>query len=245
MPSSKSILKYPLIVFLLITLIYCSEKEIETTVIEVVDSTSIMEKKLTFLALGDSYTIGESVSEGERWPLQLAKRLNEDLLNVDLPRIIAKTGWTTDELISAIIKEEITETVDLVSLLIGVNNQFRGYPIAQQEKEFEDLLKMALSFAGGDTSRIIVVSIPDYGVTPFGSNYDPEKIAKEIDEYNAINQRISEEYHVQYFNITPISRQATNNPDLIASDGLHPSGEMYSEWVDLIYANVKAIITGQ
>ncbi|MEP4534535.1 MAG: SGNH/GDSL hydrolase family protein [Cyclobacteriaceae bacterium] len=215
-----------------------SQEEIDTTAMEQTDT-------FTYLALGDSYTIGESVAEVDRWPVQLTDTLKRKGIQIETPKIIAKTGWTTDELLSAIEKEELTQTYDMVSLLIGVNNQYRGYPISQQEEEFEVLLKKAIAFAGGDASRVFVVSIPDYGVTPFGQNGDPEKIAKEIDEYNALNKRIADLYEVQYFDITPNSRSAENNPDLIATDGLHPSGLMYSEWVKLIFPWVHDLLNGQ
>ncbi|MEP0367568.1 MAG: SGNH/GDSL hydrolase family protein [Cyclobacteriaceae bacterium] len=215
-----------------------SQEEIDTTAMEQTDT-------FTYLALGDSYTIGESVAEVDRWPVQLTDTLKRKGIQIETPKIIAKTGWTTDELLSAIEKEELTQTYDMVSLLIGVNNQYRGYPISQQEEEFEVLLKKAIAFVGGDTSRVFVVSIPDYGVTPFGQNGDPEKIAKEIDEYNALNKRIADLYEIQYFDITPISRSAENNPDMIATDGLHPSGLMYSEWVKLIFPWVHDLLNGQ
>ncbi|MFY0600532.1 MAG: SGNH/GDSL hydrolase family protein [Cyclobacteriaceae bacterium] len=190
---------------------------------------------ITFLALGDSYTIGESVAESSRWPVQLGNRLRSDSIHIAEPRIIATTGWTTDELIRAVESSTFDETYGLVSLLIGVNNQYRGYPIGQQEREFEILLKKAISFADNDVSKVFVVSIPDYGVTPFGRSLDTEKIAKEIDEYNNINKQIAAQYQVAYFDITPISREAKDDESLVASDGLHPSGSMYKMWVDLIY----------
>lgn len=197
---------------------------------------------LSFLALGDSYTIGESVAEKDRWPVQLATRLQENDVELSDPRIIARTGWTTNELKGAIDASELDSPYDLVSLLIGVNNQYRGYPISQQEKEFEELLKMAIEFAGSDPSKVFVVSIPDWGVTPFAEGRDSDKIAKDIDEYNRVNYEIAQRYKVQYFNITPISREAKNDASLVADDGLHPSGEMYTRWVELIYPWAEEIL---
>lgn len=198
------------------------------------DTTMDQNSGITFLALGDSYTIGESVPEDMRWPVQLASGLQSMDIAMEAPRIIARTGWTTNELQAAIDAEEITDTYGLVSLLIGVNNQYRGYPIDQYEREFEALLKQAVSFAGGDVARVFVVSIPDYGVTPFGQNGNPEKIASELDEYNAIAKGYCDALNVQFFNITPISREASSNTSYIAGDGLHPSGEMYAAWVQMI-----------
>ncbi|MEQ8471010.1 MAG: SGNH/GDSL hydrolase family protein [Marinoscillum sp.] len=194
---------------------------------------------LTYLALGDSYTIGESVEESKRWPVQLVEDLRSAGVEISDPQIIARTGWTTNELIGAIDASNIQQPYDLVSLLIGVNNQYRGYPISQQEEEFEKLLKMAIEYAGGDKNRVFVVSIPDYGVTPFGQSRGPEKIAKEIDAYNALNKSIADTYEVRYFDITPISREAINKPEYVANDGLHPSAEMYDAWVGLMYPKVR------
>lgn len=232
-------MKRVLIGLTLLTLIYCSEKE-ESNISEMekpeenLETDSTAQETYSFLALGDSYTIGQSVAEDQRWPVQLAEKLNELGIGIDEPRIIARTGWTTDELKAAIKEENISEKYDLVSLLIGVNNQYRGYPIAQQEKEFEELLIKAIEFAGNDTSRVFIVSIPDYGVTPFANGSDQQKIATEIDQYNEINKSIAAKHKITYFDITPISREAKEKQSLIASDGLHPSGEMYAQWVDLI-----------
>ena len=189
---------------------------------------------IRYLALGDSYTIGESVAESERWPNQLQKLLLDSGIQIEKPVIIARTGWTTNELQDAISKSNLKNEYQLVSLLIGVNNQYRGYPVEQQKKEFRELLLSAITFAQGDTSAVFVVSIPDYGVTPFAKSKDPDKIAKEIDLYNSINQSICTEYGVRYFDITENSRKALNDPSLIADDGLHPSGKMYRQWVQEI-----------
>jgi len=198
-------------------------------------------KLLTYLALGDSYTIGESVKEEERYPVILSKVLNKAQIPIKNPDIIARTGWTTDELISAIEQKNPPNTYDLVSLLIGVNNQYRGYSQETYRKEFEILLKIAIQKAKGNKNRVFVLSIPDYGVTPFAKNSDVAKIAKEIDAFNHINKAISQQYGVKYFDITPISREAKNNPHWIAEDHLHPSGLMHQQWVDLIFEEVKAM----
>ncbi len=190
------------------------------------------QEPLTYLALGDSYTIGESVEETLRWPVQLVDQLSRNGLAYAAPQIIARTGWTTDELKEAIGNTETQETYDMVSLLIGVNNQYRGYDFSQYESEFVALLEQAIGLAGGDVNKVFVVSIPDYGVTPFGRRGNPEKIAKELDQYNAYAQVQANERGVRFYNITPISREAADNEALIASDNLHPSGEMYTRWVE-------------
>ena len=186
-----------------------------------------------FLALGDSYTIGESVTVAERWPVQLAKALRGKKIAVEDPWIIATTGWRTDDLKKAILAAKPSNDFDMVSLLIGVNNQYQGKPVAEYAPEFEELLKMAIVFAGGDKKRVFVVSIPDYGYTPFGKG-NQEKISKQIDEFNEVNRSIALRYGVPYIDITGISRRGLAEPHLVASDGLHPSGEMYKAWVDLI-----------
>lgn len=199
-------------------------------------------KPLTYLALGDSYTIGESVSQEECYPVVLANKLGEKRLNLAAPHIIARTGWTTDELLSAIKHENPPNTYDLVSLLIGVNNQYRNYDINTYSKEFEALLNIAIQKAKGDARRVFVVSIPDYGVTPFAKERNTDIIAKEIDDYNAIASNISQKYKVKYFDITPISRRAKQDLSLTAEDDLHPSGKMYAAWVNLMLDDVRSLL---
>ncbi|MFN3848293.1 MAG: SGNH/GDSL hydrolase family protein [Spirosomataceae bacterium] len=192
-------------------------------------------KGLSYLALGDSYTIGESVEEAQRYPVQLATELNKIGIAVIAPKIIAKTGWTTDELKAGIERANIQgQTYDMVSLLIGVNNQYRGRDAEQYRKEFIGLLNDAIAFAGGKTSRVFVVSIPDWGVTPFGKKSGRTTVSKEIDLYNAINKEETLRKGILYIDITPISRVADTDISLIAEDGLHPSGKMYKQWVDKI-----------
>ena len=196
------------------------------------------QKTYRFLALGDSYTIGESVAEADRWPVQLVRRFNEGKFNVKLddPKIIATTGWTTQELKSAIKEEKPDKNYNLVSLLIGVNNQYRGYPLDEYPNEFRQLLDIAIKHADGDKDKVIVISIPDYGFTPFGEPKQ-ENISKGIDEYNAISQRITEESGIRYYNITDISRNGLADKSLVARDKLHPSGIQYGLWVDRILAD--------
>jgi lysophospholipase L1-like esterase len=187
-----------------------------------------------YLALGDSYTIGESVSEAERWPYQLAELLRADGVAVEVT-IIAHTGWTTDELWQGIQAAKLEPPYDLVSLLIGVNNQYRGYDINEYHEQFVFLLNKSIEHAGGDQNRVIVLSIPDWGVTPFASGRDRGRIAEEINEFNLVNREESEKAGVHYVDVMPSSREASNDISLIASDGLHPSDKMYSEWARLAY----------
>lgn len=185
-----------------------------------------------YLALGDSYTIGESVEEGERFPNQLAALLANEGITVEV-KTIARTGWTTDELWQGIQAETLSPPYDMVSLLIGVNNQYRGRSIEEYREGFVFLLNKAIEYAGGNIKHIIVFSIPDWGVTPFAYGRDTTKIATEIDAFNQVNLEESQKAGVHYVDITPISRLALNDKGLIASDGLHPSGSMYAQWAQL------------
>jgi lysophospholipase L1-like esterase len=193
------------------------------------------------LALGDSYTIGESVKEHERWPVQLSVLIREQKFDVGDPTIIAKTGWTTDELDTAIDRENPQGLFDIVSLLIGVNNQYRGRSEQEYRAQFVDLLHRAIAFAGNIASHVIVLSIPDWGVTPFAEGRDRGKIAREIDLFNTVNREEANRAGAQYVDITPISREVIRDPSLIASDGLHPSGRMYAQWARLMLPQVVRI----
>ena len=190
-----------------------------------------------YLALGDSYTIGESVTGEERWPVQLARALA-----IGEPQIIARTGWTTDELNAAIDEANPRGPFDLVTLLIGVNNQYRGRDAAEYREQFKGLLGRAIGFAGGEAKRVIVVSIPDWGVTPFAKDRDRPKIATEIDRFNNINREEAAKAGARYVDITPGSRRAATDPTLTASDGLHPSAAMYREWVAVIKPEALAAL---
>ena len=188
---------------------------------------------IKYLALGDSYTIGESVSEQQRWPVQLADSLRKRGFQIDRPVIIATTGWRTDNLKNAINVARMSRDFSMVSLLIGVNNQFQGRPVEEYGPEFEDLLKTSIHLAGDRKENVFVVSIPDYGFTPFGQKRQAD-ISRAVDKFNEVNRRISENLGVKYYNITDISRRGLNDPSLVAADGLHPSGKMYSLWVERI-----------
>lgn len=197
---------------------------------------------LSYLALGDSYTIGEAVPLGDGFPYQLAAGLNHMAVRTQMPVIIAKTGWTTDELQSAIKAASLTATYDLITLLIGVNNQYRGNAISTYRTEFRELLQTAIAFAKGDAKHVFVIAIPDWGSTPFGrhSGRGQGQIAGEIDAFNAVNKEEALKAGVSYTDITPGSRKAEADVTLVASDGLHPSGKMYEEWVaDILPAVIK------
>jgi len=196
-------------------------------------------KAYSYLALGDSYTIGQSVLPSENFPNQTVQLLNQQNYNFKSPEILATTGWTTDELQSNINSRTFTPPYDFVSLLIGVNNQYRGRSVENYKPEFESLLKQAIQFAGGNANRVLVVSIPDWGVTPFANGRDRARIAKEIDDYNAANRYISEIYKVHYIDITPGSREAATDPSLVAADGLHPSAKEYARWAQKVFAVIK------
>ncbi len=190
-----------------------------------------------YLALGDSYTIGQSVDEADNFPSQLSSKLNaSDSIDITSTQIIAKTGWTTQNLFNAIANENLTDTFGLVSLLIGVNNQYQGKDTSEYAIQFESLLNKAISLAGGIKKNVVVIAIPDYGYTPFGQS-NQSNISKQIDLFNSINQRIANKYKITYFNITPISRNYDTT--LVASDGLHPSGKQYGLWVDLMFNQIK------
>lgn len=185
-----------------------------------------------YLALGDSYTIGESVPESDRWPIQLTGLLVNQGIQMDVT-ILARTGWTTAELWQGIQQREIDPPYDLVSLLIGVNNQYRGYAIDEYREQFVFLLNKSIEYTGGNPDHVIVLSIPDWGVTPFAWGRDTKQIASDIDAFNAVNREESEKANVHYVDVTPISREAVNDKSLIAADGLHPSGKMYALWATL------------
>jgi len=196
-----------------------------------------------FLALGDSYTIGESVAPADRWPRQLFDSLANRGYEVDTLMIIAETGWRTDDLIRAIEYANPASDYNLVSLLIGVNNQFQRQSLETYVVEFEELLNTAIQLAGGRKSSVFIVSIPDYGYTPFGQR-NQTGISQEIDEFNDANRNIAIFYGIKYYDITPVSRLGLSNPELVAGDGLHPSKEMYSEWVKIILEDINNPSTG-
>jgi lysophospholipase L1-like esterase len=197
------------------------------------------------LALGDSYTIGQSVSPEGRWPVQLADLLRAEGYEVGEPLIVAQTGWTTGELSAGIDRQNPQGPFDLVSLLIGVNNQYRREDVEVYRAEFRALLARAIEFADGEAARVIVLSIPDWGVTPFAEGQDRARIGSEIDRFNKVNREETEQAGARYVDITPLSRQAARDPTLIARDGLHPSAKMYAGWAELTLPQAIAALGGR
>lgn len=195
---------------------------------------------MNILALGDSYTIGEGVSYESSWPGLLCQAMEKQGVKTHM-KVVARTGWTTDELLAAIDKEEITETFHAVFLLIGVNNQYRGRGAEEYRGEFKTLLSKSIAFAKNEPSHIIVLSIPDWAYTPYAEGRDKKAISAEIDLFNKINKEEARAAHAFYVDITGISREAGTDPSLITTDGLHPSGKMYQEWVNKIVLEVMII----
>lgn len=200
---------------------------------------------LRYLALGDSYTIGEGVSLSERWPVQLAALLRRQGIAVREPEIIARTGWTVAELSAGMDAAAPRGPFDLVTLLIGVNDQYRGADPEAYRPAFARILARATALAGGDARRVVVLSIPDWGVTPFArqSGRDPARIAAEIDRFNAVNRQEAEKAGVRFVDITPLSRRAGEEPGFLAPDGLHYSGAMHGEWVGVALSVVVEAIS--
>ena len=203
-----------------------------------------MSRRLAYLALGDSYTIGEGVAAADRWPLQVAACLRDAGIALQDPRIIATTGWTTDELATAMDAAEPLGRWDFVSLLIGVNNQYRGRSVANYIDEFTGLLQRAIALAGGRAERVLVLSIPDWGVTPFARQElrSPRRIAQEIDTYNAAAQTVCATHNVAFVDITGISRDAGDTLQMLVEDGLHPAAVQYTRWVDAVLPVAKGLL---
>ena len=199
----------------------------------------------SYLALGDSYTIGELVPMSDNFPHQTVKMLQKNGFDCADPVIIATTGWTTDELAASIREHNLKEKFSFVSLLIGVNNQYRGRPLDNYKQEFEDLLTQAIGFAGGDASHVFVLSIPDWGVTPFADGRDAQKIAAEIDDFNAAQKKITLHHNCHFIEITQSTRTNGKNAAYLAEDGLHPSGKEYAIWAEQLAAQVQNAFSGK
>ena len=228
--------------FLCLTLTACNEpKPIES---DYMIATGTTLPSISYLALGDSYTIGEAVDSTQRWPVQLADSLRKVYhLRVDEPQIVATTGWTTNELQNGIDKANLKDKYELISLLIGVNNQYRGYAFEQFEEEYEALIKWAIQHSVHGASGIFAVSIPNYGVTPFGQARGEDTIRAELLAYDAKAREICQRFGIPFFDITPISELAKDNSTLIADDQLHPSGLQYTEWVRSFASQVAELIS--
>ena len=197
--------------------------------------------EIRYLALGDSYTIGESVRESERWPNQLAAKLEEQGIHAETT-IIARTGWTVDELWEGIQVTPPEGRYDLVTLLIGVNDQYRGYPLDGYREDFRFMLGKAIEYARGDPQHVIVLSIPDWGFTPFAATRETEPISMQIDGFNAVNLEETKSAGAHYVDVTEISRMAMDDFELLAPDRLHPSGKMYSMWVEKVISVALEIV---
>ena len=190
--------------------------------------------RLRYLALGDSYTVGEGVDSAQRWPVQLARALRDDGIDIGEPRIIATTGWTTDELAAAIAAAQPLGHFDFVTLGIGVNDQYRGRSLAEYRAQLAPLLDTAVTLAGGRSERLMMLSIPDWGVTRFARDEgrDGGFVGREIDAFNREAQQMCEARRIAFVDITPASRDGGDTDAMLVHDGLHPSGAMYARWVD-------------
>jgi lysophospholipase L1-like esterase len=207
---------------------------------------ALPQAQLSYLALGDSYSIGEGVAEQDRWPMQLARGLRDAGIPLADPRIIATTGWTTDELSAAMDAAEPLGEWAFVSLLIGVNNQYRGRAVDDYVGEFARLLQRAIALAGARPDRVLVLSIPDWGVTPFAhaSGRDLMAIANDLDAYNAAAQALCEAHGVAFVDISAASRDGGGTAEMLAADGLHPSAGMYARWTREAMPVATALLAG-
>lgn len=198
--------------------------------------------KYTYLALGDSYTIGQSVSMQQKFPAQTAALLQNEGILINSPQYIATTAWTTLDLQNAIAAQNPTGPFDVVTLLIGVNDQYQGLDTASYRVRFTQLLEKSIELADNKITHVFVLSIPDYSVTPFASGSDTARISKEIDEFNSINMQVTLLYNISYINITPLTKEMKNDASLVAFDGLHPSGNEYAQWTALLAPLIKSVL---
>jgi lysophospholipase L1-like esterase len=228
--------KFPLLLLLLTLLPFSANCQSDK------NEQNYTQEPILYLALGDSYTIGTAINPENSYPHQLADSLQKMGVSVDTTQIIATNGWTTTDLKKGILDKKPDSSFNLVSLLIGVNNQYQGKSILLYKTEFRELLEQAIAFAGGNADQVFVVSIPNYGVTPFAESRNPAKIGSELIEYDRIAKEISTEYGITFINITPISELATDDLSLLASDELHPSAKMYSMWIGEILPTVTKIL---
>lgn len=201
-----------------------------------------MHKTYTYLALGDSYTIGEGLPITKSFPYHVCQLLRKKGFHINAPEIIAKTGWTTDELLGAIEDYNFSDHYNIITLLIGVNNQYRGRSVEEYKVEFESLLNKAIELSDKKREHVLVISIPDYGKTPFSSTQDTDKITKEIELYNSVNKAVSIQYKVQYLNITTGIDYKESEEELVVDDKLHPSSIVYEKWAELISGIIKSVL---
>ena len=196
------------------------------------------------LHLGDSYTIGEYVPRDQNWPSQLSRQLSRKWGLVTQPTIIAQTGWTTQDLLDELNEANINRVFDLVSLMIGVNNQYQGLSLHDYKRDLKLLLDKSITYAGGEPSHVMVLSIPDWGITPYANDHDPSHIRSMIDAFNNIIQNMTGDFGGCWIDITGSSRNATSNPEMIAEDQLHPSSKLYTAWLERILPAARIILTG-
>lgn len=218
------------------------EDERPSVIVNDAPSENAINKNINFIALGDSYTIGEGISLTDNWPNQLTFELrtnHEYEINTD---IVAETGYRVIDLTSALKNTNFDHPYSLVSIMIGVNDQFIGIPIERFRSDLVTLVQFIKAEPSFTNSKIFFVSIPDWGYTPFGTNYDLNAVSESIDDYNAVIRSISTQFNIEYIDITRISRRSKNDWSLVISDGLHPNEEMYSSWVELILAKVLIML---
>ena len=233
--------KYTKFLILILMMLSCSSTETQENITPAnLPNMNENNPNRTFLALGDSYTIGESVDEKDRWSMQLIDLL-KDSFDFTKHDIIARTGWTTSELTQAIETRKLTEQYDLVSLLIGVNNQYRGQSLDTYRVEFRELLKISTKFARNDAKRVIVLSIPDWGKSPFAKGQDNLKIASEIDRFNNASKEECKKANIVFIDITEITRKNTD-ASMFASDGLHYAGKMHRLWANEVFKEAGDIL---
>lgn len=201
-----------------------------------------MQQNFTLLSLGDSYTIGENVALYESFPYQAVQILRQHQVYFSAPEIIARTGFTASELDAALKANTLLNRYDFVTLLVGVNNQYRGLEVPLFKMEFEELLKKSIALANGKPAHVIVISIPDYSVTPFAQKLDPPKIAAELEVFNNVCKALSIQYKTQYVNITAASKKAATNAAGLAPDGLHPSAQVYKDWAQKLAALLLKLV---
>jgi lysophospholipase L1-like esterase len=202
-----------------------------------------MNQMLTWLALGDSYTIGEACPIHESFPYQAVQLLRKEGININAPEILARTGWTTSELADQLNQTTLAADYGIVTLLIGVNNQYRGLSSSQYALEFEELLESAIRIAGNVPRHVFVLSIPNWALTPYAIERDVSAISKEVGLFNSINRKISLLHHVNYIDITTGSPETSANPGFLAPDGLHPSGRAYARWAKLLTDNILLVLS--
>lgn len=223
--------------FISIVIFSCSSSQ-ET---QKTTSQTLKDETINFLALGDSYTIGEGLGKDEIWPYLLYNEIKQKGFSIKQPKIVAQSGWRTDELINAIEKQEINEKYELVSLLIGVNNQFQGRSLEDFKKDFNFLVEKAIRFSKNGTQGVFILSIPDYSVTPFAKNkgFKQATIKSELNQFNQVIYQMALEKNILYFDISDLSRKVESDKSLLTKDLLHPSTKMYKMWVNEIFPTIE------